>query len=298
MTTTQSQTQKPELEFKTFGQLVTHLGRFPDYQNTLNKNQKEHLKKFAVQYKANYLQRRARLPIYYFRPNLPQSKLIYQKNRQNQMPRIMMFEGANKTGKTTFGVAWQISMAVGFFPWLERDEDKFPWHYDVSRRWKIYQIVREYCGFDSWDSLAAEYKCIKRLVPNFKVPNVNLAVGETFTESVDKDLVPKYLELIPKEWKPKIKKNQQGVVHKITLESGPGQGSVFYFRSYKSPDEDFEGIDTSGSILFNEPPPEDVVTSVMRGAMPYDTRVMFAYTALKEPWIYRNFVNKAATWLI
>jgi hypothetical protein len=224
-------------------------------------------------------------------------KLLTLKNRQGQMPRVLMLEGANKTGKTTFGAAWQIAMGAGQYPWL--DNRKFKnWHFECSRKWKTYREILKYCGFDSYDQLAEEFFDIKKLVPALKVPNVSLAVGETFTESVDKDLVPKYLEMIPKEWKPKPKKNQQGVIAKITLEAGPGKGSIFYFRSFKSTPDEFEGIDTSGSILFNEPPPEDVVTAVLRGAMPFDTRTMFSYTALKEPWIYRSYVNKAKIWLI
>jgi hypothetical protein len=285
-------------KFKTIGEIITHIQRFPEWFDTLTKEQQQKTKEFLVQYQKNYLENVKHNPIYFFRPNLPQSKLIYAKNKQGQMPRILMFEGANKTGKTTFGVAWQIAMGVGFFPWLDKQNKKHPWHFDVSKRWKVYDQIRDYCGFESWDQLSEEYRDIKKLVPNFRVPNVNLAVGETFTESVDKDLVPKYKELIPDTWKPEYKKNQQGVIHKITLKAGPGKGTVFYFRSYKSHDDEFEGIDTSGSVLFNEPPPEGIVTAVMRGSMPYDTRVMFAYTALKEPWLYRNFVNKAATWLI
>jgi hypothetical protein len=110
--------------------------------------------------------------------------------------------------------------------------------------------------------------------------------------------VPKYIELIPKSWKPETKKNQQGVISKITMKAGPGRGSIFHFRSYKSTAEEFEGIDVSGSLLFNEPPPEDIVMAISRGCMPYDTRTLYAFTSLKEAWLYRNLVYKAKTWLI
>ena len=281
-------------DFNPIGEAITFIERFPERISEFPKEHVEFLKDLVTQ----YTEKRHQFPIDYFRPNLPQSKLIYSKNKDGQMPRILMFEGANKTGKTTFGVAWQLAMGIGCFPWLKKPSDEKLWHYNISRRWKIYQQIREYCGYESWGSLSDEFYNIRNLVPNFRVPNVNLAVGETFTESVDKDLVPKYKEMIPVAWKPDFKKNQQGVIHKITLNAGPGKGTVFYFRSYKSTPDEFEGIDTSGSILFNEPPPEQIVTAVSRGAMPYDTRIMFAYTALKEPWLYRNFVNRAATWLI
>ena len=172
----------------------------------------------------------------------------------------------------------------------------------------MHRIVLEMCGFKTYKELQERFYWLRGdkggVVKALKVPNVNLAIGETYTESVEKDLVPKYIGgpgtkgLIPKSWKPKTKKNQQGVVSRITLEAGPGKGSIFYFRSYKSPANEFEGIDVSGSILFNEPPPQDIVTSVLRGALPYDTRAMFAYTALTQPWLYRDYVNKAAKWLI
>lgn len=177
-------------------------------------------------------------------------------------------------------------------------ERRHYWHFDLSKNAYTYRSFLPYWDVKNYGELSEKFFNIKKLCPKLKVPNVNLAVGETFTESVDKDLTPKYMELIPKSWGPKPKKNQQGVVSKITLTAGPGKGSVFHFRSYKSGSDEFEGIDVSGSILYNEPPPQDIVTAVNRGALPYDTRVMLAYTALKEPWIYRDYVNRASRWYV
>lgn len=276
----------------------------------LPKAKKDDYRKLFGSVLAGYERNRELSPIYHFCPNLPQGKLIYSLNKDGQMPRTILLEGSNKPGKSTLGVAWQISMGCGGFPWLD-PKKKYEildvasiWHFDLHKNAITYRKFLEEWGFESYDELSEKFFDIKKLCPKLKVPNVNLAVGETYTESVDKDLLPKYLGkdgmpgLIPKSWGPKPKKNQQGVINKITLTAGPGKGSEFHFRSYKSTSDEFEGIDVSGSILYNEPPPQDIVTAVNRGALPYDTRVMIAYTALKEPWIYRDYVNRASRWYV
>ena len=213
----------------------------------------------------------------------------------------------HNTGKTTNAVAWQIGMACSQYPWLDPknlDGVSLP-NFDYDHNWKLHRKIIEYCGFRNYKELSDQFFDLRKILgKRYKVPNINIAIGETYTESVEKDLVPKYLGgggvkgLIPACWLPKAKKNQQGVVSKITLGAGPGKGSVFHFRSYKSAADEFEGIDATGSILFNEPPPEDIVKAVLRGAMPTDTRAMFAYTALKQPWLYREYIYKASRWLI
>ena len=296
-------------KFECPGHFVEYFARNPDVAGKLKGQQRRDCKLVADKIGEVYINNKAMSPIEHFRPNLPQAKLIYSLNRQGQMPRIQMLEGSNKCGKSTLAVAWQVSMGVGHFPWLDPKlkynfivNDKKYWHFDFSKRWREYRKINEYLGFSSYDELSDKFFNIKALCPKLIVPNVNIALGETYTESVDKDLVPKYVGeidgLIPKKWQPKTKNNQQGIIARIRLERGPGRGSVFYFRSYKSTSDEFEGIDASGSILFNEPPPQDIVTAVNRGALPYDTRAMFAYTALKEAWLYRDYVNRASRWLI
>lgn len=281
-------------EFETPGEAIAYFKRVG--AGGFSEEEREKIEVFLRMYKEEYADPKEAKPIYFFRPNLPQSKLCYSLNGKGQMPRILMLEGSNKSGKSTLGVAWQISMAAGFFPWLENKGGD--WHFDFHPDWKTHREIIKYCGYKGYNDVAGQFKDIKKLVPKLRVPNENLAVGETYTESVDKDLVPKYMELIPKDWLPNPKKNQQGVINKITLKAGPGKGSVFHFRSYKSTSDEFEGIDISGSVLFNEPPPQDIVTAVNRGCLPFDTRVMFVYTALKEAWLYRSYVNSASRWLI
>ena len=295
-------------KFECPGHFVEYFARNPAIARGLKGQQKKDCEYVAEQIDLIYGNNKAMSPIEHFRPNFPQSLLLYQLNGQGQMPRVLMLEGANKTGKSTLGVAWQIAMACGQFPWLNPklqynfvDGGKY-WHFDFSKRWREYRKINEYLGFSSYNELSDKFFDLKRLCPKLQVPNVNIALGETYTESVDKDLVPKYISeidgMIPKRWKPKSKKNQQGIVARIKLERGPGRGSLFHFRSYKSPSEEFEGIDASGSILFNEPPPQDIVTAVNRGALPKDTRALYAYTALKEAWLYRDYVNRASRWLV
>lgn len=292
----------PEDERLLPGLFIQNVTRFPW-------NYSDEELKIAAAMQAAYEVAKRDFPIYHYSPNIAQAKLVYSRNDRGQMPRVLMLEGANKSGKSTLGVAWQISMAVGFFPWLHPEQvhvvkDKTGkksynhWHFDNGPNWKQNRMIVRHCGFRDYNELSDQMWNVKKLIPRWRPRNKNLAVGETYTESVDKDLVPKYMELIPKAWEPKPKKNQQGVIAKITLGNGPGKGAEFHFRSYKSSADEFEGIDISGSILFNEPPPQDIVTAVLRGAMPFDTRAMFAYTALKEPWIYRQYVNHASRWLI
>lgn len=234
----------------------------------------------------NYLQIKAISPISLFKPNIAQAKLLYSENDHGEMPRTLMLEGSNKVGKTCFLSIRNVALSCGYYPWLQDIR-----HYSDNPLGRLWQNMAYDLGFKGGIPEIQE-KFFWVNIKGFKVPNAGLVLGETYTESIDKKLVPEHLNWIPKDWLPKTKKNQQGVINRIEYEAGPAKGSMIHFRSYNSSADEFEGIDQSW-VGYDEPPPEDIYLAVERGNIVADARSAFSFTALKEPWIYLNLVNKA-----
>ena len=198
-------------------------------------------------------------PILFATLNPPQEKFMNATSnvRKDLLPRRLIFPGPNKIGKTTNGIFRGIGLALGEHPFLPEDHPL-------------------------------------RHIPNWPTPNVGLVVGEQLTQAVDKKLVPEYLHWLPNMCGISTKKNQQGVVVKITIDrdlEGRKLGSVVYFRSYDSAVESFEGIDY-GWIHWDEPPPYKHFVAAERGLLPTDGISFMTFTSLKEPWI-KDFADQS-----
>lgn len=191
--------------------------------------------------------------------NKPQAKFMDATSevRRDKLPRRLMYVGCNKGGKTTIGVIRGICLCLGEHPFLP---DSHP--------------LRKLSGW--------------------RLPCTGLVCGEQLTQAVDKKLVPEYLHWIPKICRAETKKNQQGVIVKITLNQdlqGKPLGSVIHMRSYDSAIESFEGIDMD-FIHWDEPPPYKHLVAAERGLMPSDGISFLTFTSLKEPWI-KDFADQS-----
>jgi hypothetical protein len=264
-------------------QKIDKLLRFPERLKRMAKEDRQDLQKYfkdkAINEQVN--------GIYNFKPNIAQAKLLYSLDNEGHMPRTLMLEGSNKVGKTAMLANWGIGMSCGFYPWLTSLDHYYMDFYGYPM-WV--RIARE-LGFEGLEEIREKFEKIN--IPGWPVPNVGLILGETYTESIDKKLVPEFMKWIPKTWTPTPKKNQQGVINKISYKSGPAKGSIIHFRSYRSHPDEFEGIDQHYTG-YDEPPPEPIYIAVERGNIVADGRSAFSFTALKEPWIYNLLVNNAA----
>lgn len=141
--------------------------------------------------------------------------MIAPELRVDRLPRGLFAVGANKGGKTMIGVLRGIGLAIGEHPFLPDDHPL-------------------------------------RYLKHWKLPTVGLVIGEQLTQSVDKKLVPEYLKWIPKICKPITKKNQQGIIVKITIQydlHGNRLDSIIHFRCYS---DDTEVLTDDGWKLFKD----------------------------------------------
>lgn len=131
-----------------------------------------------------------------------------------------------------------------------------------------------------------------------KTPNIGLIAAESFTEQVQKVIVPKLVGpgengiggLIPfKHWK-RCKRNQQGVVVEIHLKN---PDSIIYIKSYEQESKLFES-DAYDWYYPDEPPPREHYIAMQRGAIDTRAPMWFAMTPLKEAWIFDELVQKTS----
>jgi len=196
-------------------------------------------------------------PLLFARLNRPEQKFMDAVTVKGELPRILIFVGANKIGKSCMGAMRGLSLALGEHPFLPENH---PLKYTKDR------------------------------IPT---PNTGLVVGELLSQIVDKKLVPEYRKWIPKICQPEIKKNQQGVITRITLRKdlrGDPLGSIIHFRSYDSAAETFEGIDQHW-IHWDEPPPKKHFEAAERGLMPFNGVSFMTFTSLKEPWVKKELAD-------
>jgi phage terminase large subunit-like protein len=204
------------------------------------------------------LRRREEEAIRYYKPNRAQYEFHYATNDRDQICRNRILQGSNKVGKTCGGVVEDICHALGYRPWLEKDDPNYK-------------------------------------MP-VKVPNQGLVLGETIITSVDKKLVPEMINWIPKRCRIETKKNPQGVIVKIHIPYGLyGEkcGSTIYFGSYDQAAETQEGVDWNW-VHYDEPPPHDTYIAVERGKIAGDARSWMTMTPLKEAWILDDIIEPAA----
>jgi len=129
-----------------------------------------------------------------------------------------------------------------------------------------------------------------------RVPNKGLIGCETLSSSVMEKIWPTLKRLIPKTCRYTSKKNQSGVVTRVTFETdheGKPCGSEIYIRSYDQDADDFEGIDYEWEH-WDEPPPKNTLQAAERGKVTTNAPSWFTMTPLKEPYIYDEYTLKAA----
>ena len=196
-------------------------------------------------------------PLFFLELNDAQDRFVRCKNASSKTPKRRLFEAGNKVGKTFSGIAEDIAHAIGYRPWLNKDDP--------------------------------DYKI------DIKVPNEGLIGCETMMHSVPEKIEPMLKLLIPKTCQPKFKPGPTGVCIRVTLPHGAeGEkcGSTIHIRSYDQRPDTFEGIDFH-FIHWDEPPPESVFKAAERGKMVTNAPSWFTLTPLKEPYIYDQFSLKA-----
>jgi len=170
---------------------------------------------------------------------------------------IRVASGGNRSGKSTFGVNEDVAHALGYRPWLQKDDP--------------------------------DYKI------KVNVPNKGLICGESFGEQVAKVLVPKLLGdpekgvpgAIPTEELLGVKRNPAGIVTQIHLKNG----SSIFLQSYDQDVDLFESSDHDWAH-FDEPPPRPIWVAVQRGLADRRGRSWLTMTPLKEPWIYDEIYSR------
>jgi len=193
---------------------------------------------------------RSALKLFFLKMNRAQEPFVRVRNQYGRMPKTRMFESGNQVGKTTIGVAEDLAHAMGFRPWLKKEDPD----YKVSVR-----------------------------VPNNGMVGCEVA-GQTLAQRIE----PEFINLIPKYCSPQITRYSDGSIKSLTLTLdyyGQPCGSTIHFRSYVQPAESYEGV-VLDWIHFDEPPPQSILNAATRGLMSTNGPSWYTMTPLKEAYIY------------
>ena len=161
--------------------------------------------------------------------NRAQEPFIRVKNKKGRMPRTRLFESGNQVGKTSIGVAEDIGHAMGYRPWLQKDDP--------------------------------DYK-----IP-IQVPNNGLVGCEVAGQTLAQRIEPEFMSLIPEYCGPSVTRYSDGSIKSLQLAydfHGRPCGSTIHFRSYVQPAESYEGV-VLNWIHFDEPPPQAILNAATRG---------------------------------
>ncbi len=197
------------------------------------------------------------IKIFYLQMNSVQEKFIRIKNNRGRTPKTRLFEAGNQSGKTLIGIAEDIAHAMGFRPWLEKNDP--------------------------------DYR-----IP-IRVPNSGMVGCEVAGQVLTQNIEPVFMSLIPKYCLPDISRYSDGSLKTLTLTydfNGSFCGSVINFRSYVQPADSYEGI-VLDWIHWDEPPPRAILNAAERGKMKANSPSWLTMTPLKEPYIYDLFTMHA-----
>lgn len=192
----------------------------------------------------------SQMKLAFLKMNRAQIPFIRIKNKRGRTPRTRLFESGNQVGKTSIGVAEDIAHAMGFRPWLEKDDP--------------------------------DYKI------NVRVPNNGIVGCEVAGQTLAQRIEPEFMSLIPQYCGITTSRYSDGSIKSITLANdfeGKPCGSTIHFRSYVQPAESYEGT-VLDWIHFDEPPPKDILTAATRGLMSTNGPSWYTMTPLKEAYIY------------
>src|ERR1017187_2572250 len=191
--------------------------------------------------------------LFFLKMNQVQENFIRLKNHHGRTPRVRLFEGGNQGGKTTIGIAEDVAHAMGFRPWLKKE--------DPDYRIRI------------------------------KVPNNGLVGCEVAGQNLIQRIEPQFREFIPSHCEPEWTRYSDGSVKSVTLTYdflGNKCGSTIHFRSYVQSADSFEGV-LHDWQHWDEPPPQPIWNAASRGRMATNAPVWLTMTPLKEPYIYDLF---------
>lgn len=168
--------------------------------------------------------------------------------------RIRLFQGGNRSGKTTCGACEDAAHLLGCRPWLSKGDP----HY--------------YTGFEP--------------------PVKGRIVCEDFQVTAKNVIVPKLREWIPEAAILEVKKNSVGVETEWWVKGYNGAVSHLQIMTNEQDSDLFEGWD-GHFVHYDEPPRREIYIACMRGLVDHGGRAWFSMTPLKEPWIYDEIYLKA-----
>lgn len=193
---------------------------------------------------------RSYLKLFYLKMNRAQIPFIRTKNKRGRTPRTRLFESGNQVGKTSIGVAEDIAHAMGFRPWLTKDDPDYKIH--------------------------------------VRVPNNGIFGCEVAGQMLSQRVEPEFMTLIPKYCGVETSRYSDGSIKSLKITNdflGKPCGSTINFRSYVQPADTWEGV-IADWVHFDEPPPQDVLTACTRGLMSTNGPSWYTMTPLKEAYIY------------
>jgi|GEM_PF-2325647 len=182
---------------------------------------------------------------------------IKQQGFHADKSQIRIVSGANRSGKSTSGINEDVAFALGYRPWLPKDDPN-------------YRV-------------------------DIRIPNKGLICGESFQEQVRKVIIPKLLGnheagipgALPTPELQAVKRNPQGVITTIQLKNG----SQIFLQSYDQDLDLFESADYDW-IHDDEPPPRPIWVAQQRGLMDRRGKAWMTMTPLKEAWIYDELYSR------
>lgn len=197
-----------------------------------------------------------------FRPNEPQMTFI-----RNQRTKLLAMMGANRSGKSTIVSIEGICRAMGFRPFLSKDDP--------------------------------DYRVTKPNGELLPVPNVGQVAAQDYPNGVHRIQWPAWQKWLPKDCY-KIEKSEKKVIRELWIDvsecpwadkTHPNYPwSQVHFFAYEQGREPFAGF-ACDWILNDEPPPRDIWIEQMRGLVASGGGWMGAMTVvdLKQAWIYDVF---------
>jgi hypothetical protein len=115
-----------------------------------------------------------------------------------------------------------------------------------------------------------------------RVPNVGFIVtAKPHAEGIEKDILPKLLQVVGSRDIVTIKNNSRGVPHKIVWRSG----SVSFLMSAEQDDIVFEGT-TLHHAWLDEPSRREIFIGLKRGMLTTGGHLWYTCTPLEQPWLY------------
>jgi hypothetical protein len=207
-------------------------------------------------------------PLYYFTPN---RKL---RRFHSSRARIRMNSGGNRSGKTQHVFAEGCSYALGFRPWILREQGIPPPHPTWKRP----------------EKLPEEAICVNGAGVRVPVPNTVLFVtGLQAKRGIGEAIHPKVVELLG----PVIKKTYYGQAN-IPTEVVLHNGSRIIYASAEQKGLSFESTNHTAYFI-DEPISKRVYTGIRRGSVDQFAPLVFSFTPLGRhaPWMFTELYRRA-----